>query len=252
MLVSTVLRPKSLLRSCTSDVCSIFCRSGSGSEPVGLRTIPKRAGSPAAGSTLYSDPLTVSGTGRRPSRCAVTPVVTVPTWLALGQESLCSRSREQRGVAVGFPTNPGGKATVRSLTWAPASVKPMWMSTLLCAPALGFAGAAERLCKPRAAWAAGAIARHATRTKAHDIHVRRTTSMGPPSPLLVPPGAVRTIYTVLYGAADSRLLVPAAPPLGTLGGRVPGMAGPAALIGGGWRSIRTAAGTGHRSGGSTR
>ena len=51
-LVSTVSSPKSLLRSFTSDSCVIFDRSGSGSDPVGLRTIPKRAGCPAAASTL--------------------------------------------------------------------------------------------------------------------------------------------------------------------------------------------------------
>ena len=72
------------------------------------------------------------------------PVVTVPTWLPLGQESLWSWVTVQRGVAVGSPTRPGGRLTVRSLTSSPAEVNPMWMLTSLCAPAFALVGAAER------------------------------------------------------------------------------------------------------------
>ncbi len=68
--------------------------------------------------------------------------VTVPTWLAVGQESPWSCVIVQSGVTVGLPTMPGGRLMVRSLTSSVAEVKPMWTLKSLFAPAFGLVGAA--------------------------------------------------------------------------------------------------------------
>ncbi len=73
----------------------------------------------------------------------MTFAVVVPTWLALGQESLWSCVMVQSGVAVGLPTMPGGRLIVRSLTSSVAEVKPMWTLKSLFAPAFGLVGAAD-------------------------------------------------------------------------------------------------------------
>ena len=113
-------------------------------------------------------------------------VVTVPTWLAAGQLSAWSWASVHRGVAVGSPTKPGGRATVRFLTSSVGVVNPMWTLTSLFAPAFGLAGAADRPWKPKAALAAGASAKHAMVATANDIHTRRTRATVRPPIQLCP------------------------------------------------------------------
>ena len=63
-------------------------------------------------------------TGRGFSRWTVAAVEIVPTWVLEGQESACSCAIVHRGVAVGFPSSPGGRLMVRSLTRSAGEVKP--------------------------------------------------------------------------------------------------------------------------------
>ena len=110
-------------------------------------------------------PSTVSGTLSGPATITFTWAVTLPTWVLAGQLSPFSWVTLQSGVAVGLPTRPGGRWTVRSFTWSAASLKPMWMLTSLCAPAARFDGWADSPWRPSAAWAAGARARQSQAVK---------------------------------------------------------------------------------------
>ena len=90
---------------------------------------------------MYSEPSTVNGTLTGPATMTFTWAVTLPTWVLAGQLSLVQLSRPvHSGVAVGLPTRPGGRWTVRSFTWSAGSLKPMRMLTSLCAPAARFDG----------------------------------------------------------------------------------------------------------------
>jgi hypothetical protein len=106
------------------------------------------------------------------SPLTVTFVLTVPSWLLLGQLSLLSRATVHKGVEVGSPTRPGGRWTIRSLTLSSAlagELKLMLMLKLLLAPEVGLVGAAVPLTE-NAAWALGAAARQASVTAAPAIH----------------------------------------------------------------------------------
>ena len=143
MSLSTVLRPKSLLRSFTSEIWMIFWKAGSGSEPTGRSTIPNRAGSPVGALDVVQRAVHGQRQGQRQGIGEMrrhvgghrADLAGARTGVALELGQWC-----RAGSPSGRRPCPAGRPTVRSLTSSVAPVKPMWMLTSLCAPAFGFVG----------------------------------------------------------------------------------------------------------------
>jgi hypothetical protein len=85
-----------------------------------------------------------------PSTGIVTDVVVVPTAVSAGHASRLRSDSAQRTVAIGLPSSPVGRSTVRSRRLSAGSVTEKERLKSLWAPARGSVGAALAPVSPRA------------------------------------------------------------------------------------------------------